>query len=141
MLAGHNRNGDYVERTGLSGGAVIAAGFEGTAVNGERTTEENFVAVPLLKNSVVTDVKTGSQTLQQSSDLVGVTVGAGVIGIDAGITFKVEQNTVQTTTVFKGYMGLKSGKGSGSSQSSGLTWQDISSQEAAQLTKYIKSLK
>lgn len=140
ILGGHNSKGEYIERTGLSGGIIVAAGFEGTAVNGERTSEENFFTVPFMKNSSVTDLKENTNTFEQSIDVFGITVGFGLLGVDVGLSIKEDQTMKQTTSTYKGNMDLKTYKGSSnpnSSHSPGISWQGISTEDASRIKEYL----
>ena len=137
MFGGKNKSGDFIEKTGVSGFFGVGAGFEGTAINGERTTEESFISVPFLTNSIVTG-KDGSKSFEQSSDLLGVEFGIGIIGIELGVTFQVDQSIQETSTTYSGEL-INSNNNSQSNSSSN-TNQEISNQEIDQIKEFINSL-
>ncbi|MBT1710715.1 hypothetical protein KK062_20915 [Fulvivirgaceae bacterium PWU5] len=142
VFGGYNESGDYVDRTGASGGVgLFSLGTEGTRINGVGTSSDVSFSVGGLKNTVTTDAATGTQTYQQSFDIGGLTLGIGVVGVDIGLSYKTEQTVTQTTTTYKGDMGIKPSGGSSTSKPATapkLTWHYVPGVDASKIKEIIK---
>lgn len=143
VFGGYNQSGNYVERSGLSGGGgLVSLGFEGTRVDGLGTSEDVSFSFGNLKTTVTTDAATCAQSAQQSFDIVGISLGIGVVGFEFGISYKQEETSTQTTTIYKGNMGMKvsGGNKSPTRSASKVTWTNtnVSQEEVDKIKELIK---